>query len=295
MRWTKRGWGNNFSTIFSTLTPYYVDIRHPNTMPNTTLLYNAFSAIRDIVENHPKPYYLLVSGGIDSQAMLWLWHLSGVEFTAVSFEYISDGNIMNGHDLIELDAFTTEYGIPVLRKEKDIIKFLTTELVNYAEYSQCTSPQICTHMAMCDTFDAGTIILSGNFAVDFGYTYTNFGIERFADSKNSEQLTIIPFFFMYTADLAWSIRNEHRGRTENMYHRKLSGYQYHKIPVKPQPDKFTGFEKIKDYCDEFYKDRVTIRDRLKYANMPSKRVFDILFRYRLTDKIKYIDNLFIVA
>ena len=62
------------------------------------------------------------------------------------------------------------------------------------------------------------------------------------------------------------------------------------IPIISQPQKQTGFEKIKEYYDD-QPARVNPREKLKYSNKPSKRVFDILFRYRLTDKIKYQDQI----
>ena len=45
-----------------------------------------------------------------------------------------------------------------------------------------------------------------------------------------------------------------------------------------QPEKFNGFENIKKYYDKYF-NRVKPIDRLKFASKPSKRVFDLLFRY----------------
>ena len=202
-----------------------------------------------------------------------------------------DNVVYNEHDLEQLEQFSLKYNIPVQYKDFDPIEFVETDLYSYASKYQCTSPQICTHMKMSEEITVGTIIFSGNFSAHSNYDYTIFGIKRYADISGR---SIIPFFFLHDAELAGVINRinsqEAYSETYDSYLRKIANLRKAEIPVIPQADKYTGFEKIKEYYDK-QKDRVTTHERIKFSNMPSKRIFDILFRYRLTDTIKYKDKI----
>jgi hypothetical protein len=291
MKWIKFGWGKDCSYDSSKNPMFCVDLSGIIT-PNKSLLEVSSRCIKTISEEYPGPYYLFASGGVDSQSMIWCWMNSGIPFTVISFRYIHDNIIYNNHDLEQLEQFSTKYNIPVTYKNFDPIEFVETELVSYATRYQCTSPQICTHMKMSEEIKDGTIIFSGNFSAHSYYTYTIFGIKRYVDiTKRS----IIPFFFLHDAELAGVINKVNSQTTldltsHDLYTRKIACLQRADIPVIPQVQKYTGFEQIKEYYDK-QQDRVSIRDRLKFANKPSKRVFDVLFRYKLTDIIKYIDEI----
>ena len=71
-----------------------------------------------------------------------------------------------------------------------------------------------------------------------------------------------------------------------IYDIKINRFKQAGFPVIPQQNKFSGFEKIKDYYDKV-PNLVTLKDRLQYANKPSKRAFDIAFRYKLADTIGF--------
>ena len=74
------------------------------------------------------------------------------------------------------------------------------------------------------------------------------------------------------------------------YEKKIQFYTSLNIPIIPQLKKQTGFEVIKDYYDTRKDLVVPPKMRIKYASMPSKRKFDLLFRYMLMEKIKYVDQ-----
>jgi hypothetical protein len=146
-------------------------------------------------------------------------------------------------------------------------------------------------MRISEEITDGTIIFSGNFASHSQYNYTIFGIKRYTDiTKRS----IIPFFFLHDAALAGFINKVNSEKqylkVSDPYLNKIEALTKAKIPIIPQAQKYTGFEKIKEYYDE-QKDRVTIIERMKFSNMPSKRIFDVLFRYKLTETIKYKDKI----
>lgn len=284
MKWLKAGWGEDFSPVFNKKEKYRISFENM-IKSSDDIVVVANRAIKKITESYPPPYTLMVSGGIDSQTMLWLWIQSKVPFNAVSFRYLNADKTgyLNDHDLVELKQFSEIHNIDVTYKDFDVIHFLENDLQQVAEKYQCTSPQICTHMKMSENIKEGTIIFSGNFASDtLHYDYTIFGLKRYADNSRRN---IIPFFLLHDRELAGAVQHQ---KQYPRYLDRVAALLALNIPAIPQPLKLTGFEKIKDYYDD-QSVRVNPREKIKYSNMPSKRVFDVLFRYRLTEKIKYQD------
>jgi hypothetical protein len=165
--------------------------------------------------------------------------------------------------------------------------YLENDLENYATKYQCTSPQICAHMCMSEELSGGPIIFSGNFARDFNYTYTILGLKRYADTSGR---SVIPFFLLHDPELA-GVLPQAPGNGNNYSTKKYEAYSKLGVPVIPQPGKQTGFEVIKDYYDTRKDLVVPPKIRIKYANMLSKRKFDLLFRYMIMEKIKYVDQI----
>lgn len=290
MKWIKLGWGPECASDPTVNTTFCVNLSQM-IHSDKSLLEVSTECIKKITEEYPEPYYLFASGGVDSQSMIWCWMNSGKPFTVISFKYVHDNVVYNEHDLEQLEQFSLKYNIPVQYKQFNPIEFFENDLYSYATKYQCTSPQICTHMRISEEIKDGTVIFSGNFSAHSNYDYTIFGIKRYADISGRP---LIPFFFLHDAELAGVINRinsqEAYSETANSYLRKISNLRKAKIPVIPQADKYTGFEKIKEYYDK-QKERVTPQERIKFSSMPSKRVFDILFRYRLTDTIKYKDKI----
>jgi hypothetical protein len=291
MDWIKFGWGDKFQQEFDKSLHYYVDAS-ARIISNKSLIEIANRVISDITKKYPPPYYLMVSGGLDSQAMLWCWLNSNVPFQAISFRYTGATNFktyLNDHDLVELDKFCNANDINVEYHNFDIISFLENDLEKYAVKYQCTSPQICTHMRLSELVPNGTVIFSGNFLRDFHYDYTILGLKRYA---NKSLRNIIPFFFLHDSELA-NITLQLRSTKQN-YDSKIEFYEGLAVPVIPQPNKQTGFEIIKDYYDTRNDLIISPKERIRYSSKPSKRKFDILFRYRYHDLIPYQDRLVII-
>jgi hypothetical protein len=291
MKWIKFGWGESFTPTFNNNLKLYANISDIQ-YTSKPLLEVSAKVINDITKNYPEPYYLMVSGGIDSQALLWCWMNSGKNFIPISVRYtgaLEYKNILNQHDLDELDTFASANNLTIKYIDFNIINFLENDLEDYAVKYQCTSPQLCTHMKISELVNDGTVIFSGNFMRDAFYTYTILGLKRYADTSNRN---IIPFFFLHDNELAGLRGNNDYDRG---YKEKVRFYKDLGIPVIPQVNKLTGFEVIKDYYDTRTDLTVTGIEKLKYANKDSKRKFDIIFRYRLGEKIKYQDKIVIVS
>jgi hypothetical protein len=282
------GWGSEFSQTFDPTIPYHVDTTNL-IKSNKSLLEISTRVIQEITEKYPPPYHLMLSGGMDSQIMLWCWLNSGIPFHPVSVKYTGASEykeILNEHDLMELDEFSKNHNVQIDYKYFDIVNFLENDLENYAIRYQCTSPQICAHMCMSEMIIDGTVLFSGNFVRDFRYTYTILGLKRYADNSNR---SIIPFFLLHDRELA-GVLQQAPGKGNDYSIKKYNAYTTLGAPVIPQPKKQTGFEVIKDYYDTRTDLIVTPKMRIKYASMPSKRKFDLLFRYMLMEKIKYVDQ-----
>jgi hypothetical protein len=287
--WVKKGWGLKLSQTPSRSIPYVMDfsVVDENDLPPLTA---AVNSVRRIADKYPAPFTLMVSGGVDSQAMVCAWMKSGVPFKLMSVQYVTDdGEVLNVEDLETLKTFVDMNGLAVEFKDFKIIDFIERELESYVLTHSCTSPQICTHMKMSELVTEGTVIFSGNcYSEGPNVNYTILGLLRYATNT---QRSIIPFFFIHDPELVGSFRRFFRTArcSSTGYANKCDLYSRAGFDVIPQKFKMTGFERVKEIYDE-KSELVTQRDRLEFGKYPSKRVFDILHRYRFTRQVKYVDN-----
>ncbi len=307
MNWIKFGWGKNFSPIFNKKKRYHADLSKigPERLDAVNC---AVEAITRITETYPEPYNLMVSGGADSQSMLYAWLHSNKPFIANAVEYTINGQVFNDHDLVDLKIFADNNNIDIVYHKFEIDKFLENDLKDMAIRYECISPQICTHMKMSEMILDGTIIFSGNFgAASQFYDYTIFGLHRYAlwSGRN-----IIPFFFLHDKELAGAVtstktfdeidvtvpdkfNNSNFHRKRYLAHlEKIDLLTNHGFKIIPQETKMSGFEKIKDYYDSF---TVPTNIKLKHGKQPSRRNFDLLYRYELIDLIKYQDRMVFIG
>lgn len=270
-----------------------VDFYIPN-LKYISVLEAAKSTIETILQNYPPPYHLMVSGGIDSQAMLYLWNKFGKDFIPTSVIYNQDFNL---HDLLDIDKISYEYSFSVKYIHFDLLHFLQHDLNDYAHRYKCSSPCINAHIKMSEGLN-GTVIYSGDFLTNAKPTLSNaiLGLYR----ASLDRTSIIPFFFLHTPELAYSLQPTQLTVQEigdRQYDPKVMRYLKNGIPVQRQEIKTTGFEKVKDYYDKNFYELVPKLNRIKYAVKQSKRTFDLLLRYPYEDifdttKLKYVTNKF---
>ena len=242
----------------------------------------AVEAVNDIVKNYPPPYNLFVSGGIDSQAMLYAWKTSNHPFNVYTFRYNQTYNI---HDIKTLFLFCERESIPYTIVDFDYFKFLEEEYDGIAKKYKCSSPQISMHIKMASMF-TGTNVFSGNFLLQESAVLSHaiLGIYRY--SRTSEGKNTIPYFFLHTPELAYSMHGFKQDNFDEIneleklgYRRKARVYNLVGFPVIPQEQKFTGFEKFKEHYDSHTYVKDDPKNRLKFGNKASARPFDWLFRY----------------
>lgn len=258
-----------------TVTEFKETVKYPITA--------AIEAVNDIVENYPAPYNVLVSGGIDSQAMLYAWKVSNHPFNAVSFRYNKD---FNWHDIKTLPQFCEQENIEYQIIDFDYLDFLENEYDSIARKYCCSSPQIAMHIKMALMLP-GTCVFSGNFLLTQGASLSCaiLGIYRF--SITEEGKNTIPYFFLHTPELAYSrnyfsystLHDNSTHPEDSGYHQQVNVYQAMGYPVIPQETKFTGFEKFKEHYDSHQYVLMDKDNRLRYHDKPSHRPFDWIFRY----------------
>lgn len=162
---------------------------------------------------------------------------------------------------------------------------------------------ICTHFAMSEMIDYGTVIFSGsangiymNKILLVETAWVNYTV-------SSKRNIIGNFFGIEDPELTFAFIDIHQrisnqmvndpnidksikiyGRPLYSYKIKCLTYQEAGFPVIPQEIKLSGFEKIKDYCDIHFP--ITPKERLIHSGQPSKRAFEIKFRYPWHGKVK---------
>jgi hypothetical protein len=219
----------------------------------------------------------MVSGGIDSQAMLYSWKLFGRDFIPTSVIYDHD---MNLHDLETLSEFAKQENLEINYVNFDLLQFYEKRYHELCERYQCISPHFGAHLGMTEAL-SGTVIFSGDRLGKFTAVLAK---NNMCLVEASKERNIVPFFFMHTPELAYSMIYEMNiGHIRNTaapgYISKVNEWQSSRFPIIPQVKKYTGFEKIKEHYDEQYGHLVTTKLKLMYSTKTSKRAYDLLLRY----------------
>lgn len=269
------------------LNPLIIDVKRPQSY--VPPLNAAIDAVNKIAQNFPPPYNLLVSGGVDSQCTILSWVKSGIPFKITHYSY----NGQNAHDTETLLQFCEQNNLDVQIENFDVDNFLnSSEYIELAKKYDVASPHILTYIKLASLHE-DTVVMSGNFitntsGLSAGINYTILGLDRFRLISKSN---FIPFFFLYTPELAFAfqdtdIKNQNdlikRGMDDIIYANKCKTYIDSGFNVIPQKSKMTGFEKIKISYDTAHVPRALV---IKYRLEKSKRPFDFLYRYALYDHI----------
>lgn len=236
-----------------------------------------------IMNNYKPPYYILVTGGLDSQVVLYSWKLFGDNYIPTSIRYNND---FNKHDLVSLEEFSKILDINIEYVNFDVLSFFKN-YKSFANQFRCVSPHFAVHLAFSHLFD-GTVILSGD---RLQLNSANITWENMCLYQARSYRSIVPYFLLHTPQIAYSMYHNpvflSSASSKVNFSQNYLKYLIYKqdgIPVICPKDKFTGFEKIKEYFDN--DQTVDPLDKLRFGNLPSKRNFDLLFRYPYSEKFK---------
>ncbi|MBC7465174.1 MAG: hypothetical protein H7256_04220 [Bdellovibrio sp.] len=238
---------------------------NPPTRPVQSGLEEAVIAAKKIHQlAGAKKINLCVSGGIDSEVMLISFLEAKIPFEATILKFKDD---LNDFDIFNVIEFCQQRNIETTLLELDVLNFFETKQhLEYGKKYRCQSPQIAVHLWLLDQVQ-GFPIMSGNFIypqpIDGGVFYVGLPGDlhctyfRYFETNHKAG---IPWFLIYTPELNQSFLNtplvkDQATRTpENQipftYLVKCEIYNQAGFDVKPRPDKFTGFEKIRILFDE---------------------------------------------
>jgi hypothetical protein len=287
--WVKRGFGDDLS-LFDEKLPFVLDYNGALFSPESAD-FLIKQAISRIVDAYPPPYTLMCSGGVDSQAMVLAWKLSGFPFNIVCARY--NGG-MNDPDLSELWSLAVREELDIEVMDLDLLSFHEHHLREWATRYTCHSPHIISHMFIASQIKRGTVISSGTFVTSGGglfgaMNYSIFGLDRYSERSGQP---MVPYFFNHDRELMPVFDRIARDAgietvgdiSEDYYTRKCQIFQEAGLNVIPQSHKMHGFEKIKEHCDSY---AVESKSRFRYRTKVSDRPYDLLYRYPLEDAVPY--------
>lgn len=236
------------------------------------LIYNeAHSIGQDVV--------LCLSGGVDSEAMLWSFIAAEVNFKCIFMRFEND---LNDYDLVDNVELCKKLGVEFSYYDVNIRDFYESE--KYYQYGQkyrCQSPQLAAHLHLINAIK-GYPVLAGNpleiYAIDKNIVHNIPGdlhctYLRFFVQNNRAGA---PYFFLYTPELCYSFLHgeimqellyfARLGADVNFFYElKCLIYRDAGFNIKPRSDKFTGFEKLRKLYD-------------KLDNSTHGQAFDLRFR-----------------
>lgn len=227
-------------------------------------------AVERVFETYGNNIALALSGGIDSQSMLQCFVEANADFKLYVCKFNNDLNI---HD-VEYARFVAKmYNVPLIEIEFDVINFLIKHNYDTGLKYESFSPHFNVHFKFFDIlFDLGhTGVCAGGGVIDriddnYG---SNFDRSPFSFIKYSEisQRNCLGSFLSYSPELVWaisllskpleiSLHNVFSSMalreklTMIKYENKIQGYLRAGLNVMRQKQKYTGFEKVKNYFAE---------------------------------------------
>jgi hypothetical protein len=212
---------------------------------------------------------LAVSGGADSQAMIQSFIEADV---SIELTHLTFKNNYNQHDTEFAVQTAKRFNLPINLIELDAFSFLHHQMEAYADRYQCSSPQFACHHWYYEQLIAQGY--TGVVAGGDSWTPTEDGWDWSVTGPRQSWLTfgqvnnwpIMGNFLGSSWQLnlalaccysrrAWFRQSKDidqvgrlsRETIRDRYSEKLKSYARFGFNIEPQANKFTGFEKIKDY------------------------------------------------
>ena len=230
---------------------------------------------------------LAVSGGADSQAMIQSFVEADipVELTHLTFK-----NNYNQHDTEFAVSTAERFNLPINLIELDALPFLHHQLDEYADRYQCSSPQFACHHwyyeqlivqgytgvvaggdSWTPTEDSWSWAITGprQSWLTFGQVNNWPIMGNFLASSWQLNLALAcchsrRAWFKQSKDIDQAGRLS-RETIRDRYQEKLEAYARFGFDIEPQANKFTGFEKIKDYFTAATGDHWAFEKRFRWT------------------------------
>ncbi len=283
--WARVGFGQNLDD-YSKNQPFVCDLT-TNITAFGQPLDEAVTAANIILDTYPQPINILLSGGIDSQAMVEAFIKTGRnDFTVVCFEFKND---LNDYDVYWAKSHAEHFGYSLSIIPFDIVGFHETCLIDIARETNNHSPHIISHVGMIDSIE-GTCVLAGNpIGRIENARYIDVPNYSLIGTMRYKSKPVVGQFFLFTPELVYSFLKLQTSFSE-AYRDKAARYQAAGFSLVLPPKKYHGFERLKEHYDQF-EDRVSKRTRRHFnAKYGSDRIYDHMFRHPLMDLIPYSEQ-----
>jgi hypothetical protein len=275
--WCKLEYHTGKINIVTSLTEE--DVRRVKHTPLEHTMLKAVTSAASVVGNNPA---ICLSGGIDSQALLHIWHKQKIPYTAVTFDF---GNGFNSKELSEAQQYADSLGIPLKVIKLDVMRFLSRDLKEFAEEYNMLSPQFAVHAYFLETIKnlgfTGAVFGGNGFSpmpdsLSFRVSEAQLlDLEKYSEKSN---FPVIPSFLNFDKDLCialslvtptvndydngWLLDPSTKVKfdptirslvpnieiaADDRYNSKVQSYKSLGCKIIPQDTKKTGFEEIKDY------------------------------------------------
>ncbi len=241
-------------------------------------------AARRLREEQSEEISLCISGGVDSDAMLQAFLAEGVAVRSYVFRYRRRSRFAtpwNQHDLQDAFRSFREKSLKFEVVDIDAQEYFESGAVftDSAEYL-CPSPQLCLQLRILDLIPGCPVLSwnapnseSGLAPTDRGGLglpgYKYFSFDRYFEKRRRAG---VAFFFLYTPELLYSFLNLPRFQSaaQGSYALKCDLYRDGGFTIRNRQNKFTGFERLREYYDR----TSGISDQ-----------FNRLYRYPLIEKL----------
>lgn len=243
--------------------------------------------VHHIMKNYPAPYHLMVTGGLDSQLVLYSWLNFGRDYIPTHVTY---NKILNHHDQVTLIQFCDKFKLTINFKDFDLLGFYQNSYDSFAKKYKLISPHFAAHLAFAEDLP-GTVIYSG----DRIWQRPNIHTGNICLYEHSLYKNIVPYFLMETPQIAYSLQYYIKNldsKSKFDYRQRDKILLNEGIPVIAPLRKFTGFELVKNYYD--YNFPIDVKTKLQYATRPSPRSFDLILRYPYEDLFLKKEILYLV-
>lgn len=221
------------------------------------------------------PITVAMSGGVDSECVARVLLAAQIQFDAVIMRLVHNSEIYNDHDINYAVAFCNTHGIVYRFFDLPFDEFYKGgENLAIAQQYGINSPQLTTHIKMAKSVD-NLLIVGGSIGnlYDTEYGISSYKYDYFDRYANHNDKPVIANLFNASTRILQASINARKSvtctlnATPTHYLHKIKTLQNGGFNIQPRPNKYTGFEKVKEHY--------------MYETNFIKCAYDKMFRYPL--------------
>lgn len=214
-----------------------------------------------LMDSYPDNVTVPLSGGVDSEVVLRCAMETNKTVKIAIMRLLIGNDVYNQHDIKSAFDLCEEFGLEPEIYDLDIEWFLESkEYQSYCRNYFTTSYQLVSHLWLVDQTGSDFVVMPGDFASKFGgrpfmQPFKYFCYDYYNDKNDT---TLIGDFLSHTSEIINSSimlakKTKFVPGAKKSYEGKIKFYNQAGFPVKARKQKYTGFEKVKDYFDQKHK------------------------------------------